>query len=232
MMGWNLVILSFAFKQMELNGGVLSSSMFVTLFLQTVYIFKFFIWESGYFRSIDIMHDRFGFYICWGCMCWITGFYTFTSLWFVNHPIENPWPVSLAIIVFGLVNIWINYDADRQRQVFRETNGNSLIWGKKPSHIVAHYVTEEGKDRTNLLLTSGWWGYSRHFHYIPEILLSLCWALPAGLASIFPYIYTIYLVVLLLERSFRDEERCRKKYGEDWKKYCRIVPYKIIPYIY
>ena len=29
----------------------------------------------------------------------------------------------------------------------------------------------------------------------------------------------------------RDDEACREKYGKDWDKYCKLVPYKIIPYV-
>ncbi|KAF9431094.1 erg24, C-14 sterol reductase [Entomortierella beljakovae] len=53
-----------------------------------------------------------------------------------------------------------------------------------------------------------------------------------GLASPLPYFYPIYFAVLLIHRSLRDEEKCRKKYGKDWDKYCEIVRWRIIPYIY
>ncbi len=29
---------------------------------------KFFHWEMGYVNTMDIQHDRAGFYICWGCL--------------------------------------------------------------------------------------------------------------------------------------------------------------------
>ncbi|RYY32672.1 hypothetical protein EON62_05075, partial [archaeon] len=32
---------------------------------------QFFWWETGYLASIDIMHDRAGYYICWGCLVWV-----------------------------------------------------------------------------------------------------------------------------------------------------------------
>lgn len=52
MMGWSVAIVAFACKQWEINGFV-SNSMLVSTCLQTVYIFKFFVWESGYFNSVS-----------------------------------------------------------------------------------------------------------------------------------------------------------------------------------
>ena len=36
--------------------------------VQEVYVLKFFHWEMGYVNTMDIQHDRAGFYICWGCL--------------------------------------------------------------------------------------------------------------------------------------------------------------------
>lgn len=69
MMAWPLLIISFSAKQSELDG--LSNAMIVSVALQLIYIAKFFVWETGYFRSLDIMHDRAGFMICWGCLVWV-----------------------------------------------------------------------------------------------------------------------------------------------------------------
>ena len=35
-----------------------------------------------------------------------------------------------------------------------------------------------------------------------------------------------------MHRQARDEDWCKAKYGADWDKYCKKVPYKMIPYIY
>ena len=37
--------------------------MMVSVGLQLIYISKFFVWEMGYMRSLDIMHDRAGWMI-------------------------------------------------------------------------------------------------------------------------------------------------------------------------
>ena len=130
----------------------------------------------------------------------------------------------------GLFCVFCNYDSDNQRYVFRQSNGNCHIWGRVPKKIVAKYSTSDGSTKTSLLLVDGWWSVSRHFHYCPEILASLCWSLPAwntGLVG--PYFYVVYLTILLTDRAFRDDDRCSKKYGKYWSEYTDKVPYKIIP---
>lgn len=62
LMGWAVLILCYAFKQYSAYGHV-SDSMIVSVGIQLVYIAKFFQWEMGYMKSLDIMHDRAGFYI-------------------------------------------------------------------------------------------------------------------------------------------------------------------------
>lgn len=46
------------------------------------------------------------------------------------------------------------------------------------------------------------------------------------------YFYVLYFAILLIHREMRDEEKCVRKYGEDWKKYTKLVPYRIIPGVY
>ena len=227
MMGWPLIILSFAAKQHELTG--LTDALFVSVALQLIYIAKFFYWETGYLRSLDIMHDRAGFYICWGCLVWVPAIYTSHSLYMVGNPHTLGLMWSSIIFVLGTLAIFTNYWADHQRQSVRASNGECTVWGKPPRIIVGNYVTEKGEKKQSLLLASGWWGVSRHFHYVPEVLGAFFWTVPALFDHALPYFYVVFLAILLTERAFRDDNRCADKYGEDWKSYCRQVPYKIIP---
>lgn len=229
MMSWGLVILSFAAKQNELYG--LSNSMIVAVALQFIYISKFFIWETGYLGSLDIMHDRAGYYICWGCLVWVPGVYTSPTMYLVNHPNHLSSAVAITIFILGAISILINFFADRQRQVVRATHGQCRVWGKKPEYMIANYETEKGEHKQSVLLHSGWWGITRHFHYIPEILGAFFWTLPALFDNFLPWFYVSFLVILLTERAFRDDRRCASKYGDDWNRYCERVPYKIIPYV-
>ena len=230
MMSWPIIILSCAAKQGELYG--LSTSMIVSVALQLLYVGKFFLWESGYLCSMDIMHDRGGFYICWGCLVWVPAFYTSPAQYLVHNPhMLSTWLAS-TIFVVGAAGILINFFADRQRQVFRKTEGTCKIWGGTPKITKAYYSTEDGKTYESLLLASGWWGISRHFHYLPEIAGALCWSLPALFGHFMPYFYVIFLTILLVDRAFRDEKRCHEKYGDYWDAHCEKVRYKLIPYLF
>ena len=237
MMFWAVALVGFAYKNASLQeDGTLQYGMAVSVYLQLLYISKFFYWEMGYMCSMDIQHDRAGYYLCWGCLVWVPAVYTSAAFFLTTAGPPLSAPVALLLALAGSLCIWINYDADRQRYVFRQTGGHCrLFFGgpRAPRHIVATYATTTdggASKKTALLLVDGWWALSRHFHYVPEILGALCWSLPAGnVALVAPYFYVIYLTILLTDRAFRDDNRCRAKYGKDWDQYCAQVPYKIVP---
>ncbi|WP_053237273.1 hypothetical protein [Sandaracinus amylolyticus] len=231
MMGWSALFLCFALHQWE-TYGFIANSMLVSSGLVMLYLLKFFVWESGYFGSLDIMHDRFGYYICWGVLVWVPSVYTIFGQYLAHHPRALSPLAAIAITALGLAALWANYEADAQRQRVRATGGKTTIWGRPPKTIVARYRTSEGVERTNLLLVSGFWGVARHFHYVPELVLALCWALPAGHTHAIPYFYLAFLAILLFDRAARDDKRCERKYGAAWEEYRRLVPYKIVPGVY
>jgi 7-dehydrocholesterol reductase len=231
MMGWPLILLSYAAKQQELYG-TLSDSMIVAIALQFIYVAKFFFWETGYLRSLDIMHDRAGFMICWGCLVWVPCIYTSPTLYLVHHPNHLGTVTATLIFLAGAGSILINYLADRQRQQVRAKNGSCRVWGNQPFLIQATYKTQAGETKQTVLLASGWWGLSRHFHYIPELMGAFFWSLPALFNHFLPYFYFVFLTILLVDRAFRHDKRCADKYGKYWGEYCQKVPYKIVPYVY
>lgn len=178
---------------------------------------------------MDIQHDRAGYYICWGCLVWVPAVYTSAGFYLTNNAPEIGFPLAALISLCGWICIWMNYESDHQRYIFRQTDGNCLIWGRKPQYIEAKYKAK-GQTKTSLLLVDGFWAISRHFHYMPEILASFFWSVPAlNTGFLGPYFYVIFLTILLTDRAFRDDSRCRAKYGPYWEEYCSKVPYKIVP---
>eukprot|EP01083_Nonionella_stella_P059992 156910_1 len=235
MMSWALIIISCVAHQIEETGRV-CDSLLVSVILQLIYCTKFFHWESGYMSSVDIMHDRAGFYICWGCMAFLPAIYTSPAVFLAHQERILGTAVSSSILITGIFGIYLNYKVDKQRQNFRNSSGKSKVFGKDPEYIVAHYKTKSDNNKTSLLLCSGFWGWARHFNYVPELLAALCWCLPAVMGNKHPgwiaMFYFPYLVLLLVDRACRDDERCSRKYGSFWEKYCEIVPYRIIPGIF
>lgn len=230
MMAWGIMLLSFAAKQYELYG--LSNSMILSAGLQLLYITGFFLHEGGYLRSLDIAHDRAGFYICWGCLVWIPAVYTSPAMYLIHHPIHLGIIAIVGIAILGIASFLIKQMVAHQRESVRSSFGNCTIWGKPPKVTIAFYIDKKGEQRQSFLLASGWWGISRHFLYIPEIALTLSWTLPALFNNFLPYFYVCYLTLLLIDRAHRVDKRCKEKYGDFWEKHCQLVPYKLIPFIY
>ncbi len=231
MMAWPVVLLSFAAKQGAIYGFV-ADSMIVAVGLQLLKVTKFFSWERGYLFSLDIMHDRAGFYICWGCLVWVPAIYTSSTLYLVEHPNRLGPLASTLVLIGGALAIGASTLADRERRRVRDTGGETTVWRRPPALIRAPYVDERGVRRENLLLASGFWGIARHFHYVPEVLSAVFWTLPAGFDHFLPWFYVVYIALLLVHRALRDDARCAEKYGEAWEEYRRRVPYRIVPGVF
>jgi len=230
MMGWAVLVINFAIASIQLNGFKLGP--IVNAVLINLYLLKFFYWETGYFNTLDITLDRAGYYLCWGCLTWVQVFYTFSAYFLVANPTQVSNPGAFTILVFGLLSITLNYMADYQKEKFKTSGGECTIWGRKAKFIQVEYKTHDGKKKKSKLLISGFWGMSRHMNYVFELMLALSWSLPALGYGVYPFFYFIFLVILLVHRTFRDDEKCSAKYGDGWIQYCKQVPYKMIPFIF
>ncbi len=63
-------------------------------------------------------------------------------------------------------------------------------------------------------------------------LAALSWTLPAVGYGIIPYGYFIFISILVVHRIWRDEEKCKAKYGKGYDEYCKRVPYRLIPFVF
>jgi 7-dehydrocholesterol reductase len=235
---WQLAGLSFFYKSYTVHNKIDYGLLFSAI-SQYVYLFKFFLWEMGYMRSIDIIVDRAGFEIQWGCLCFVPAVYTLCTRFCVMRPSGLEFPVASCIFVISLVSIALNYASDREREVFRATNGKTLVWGRKPEIIKAEYVSVDPKTgkrskKKSLLLASGFWGQARHLQYLFELMAAWSWCFLANpfVNGVIPMFYAFFLTYLLIDRANRDSKKCHLKYGKYYEEYVRRVPYKIIPGIY
>ena len=88
-------------------------------------------------------------------------------------------------------------------------------------------------DGDRRVLVSGFWGLSRHVNYLGELLMATALALCLGYpGAVWPWLYPLYYLVLLVPRQLDDDRRCAEKYGALWDEYRRAVPYRIVPWVY
>lgn len=232
--GWSCINLSFAAAQYQ-KYGYISNSMFLVNFLQFLYIGYFFYKEAWYLETLDISLDHFGWMFSFGDLVWLPAMYTLQCLYLVSNPIHltNLW--FLIIFNLGILGFIIFVTSNNQKENFKK-NYKSKIWGQKPYYIDASYIITDknGKKsfKNSKLLLSGWWVIGRHMNYTGDLILSLCYSLPCGFNSFYPYFYFFYLMILLIHRCIRDEYKCSQKYGTSWDIYCNAVPYRLIPYIW
>lgn len=169
MLGWSVLLVAFLQGQIAQYGQV-SNAFLASFILQQAYIAKFFAWESGYMASIDIMHDRLGFYICWGCLVWLPSLYPSGAYFLMCNtkpgPSDMPTWALVVTIAAGVVMIVITYLADEQRQHVRRMKGKTLVWGSPAQFLLAEYVSSDKKVHRSILLTSGWWAVSRYCYPI------------------------------------------------------------------
>ncbi|CAG0919249.1 unnamed protein product [Notodromas monacha] len=230
MVAWQIFILAFFFAGIKREG--FNYGFAVNVLLQSIYVAKFWWWESGYFWTLDVALDRAGYYLCWGCLVWVPVLYTFSSYFMVAHPPLTSPLISLLIFFVGLSAVIINYAVDREKEIFRKTGGECEIRGEPAKYIDVEYVDEKKRLRKSKLLISGFWGTLRHLNYNFEILAAFSWSCVGWHHGLAPFYYVVFLTGLLVHRVFRDEEKCRRKYGKYWEKYCSIVRYRMIPYVF
>lgn len=237
-LAWSIINFSMAAKQYELYGSLTRGMVLVNI-LHLVYILDFFWNEDWYLRTIDIAHDHFGFYLSWGDLVWLPFTYTLQAYYLAKNPVEISDLTMYIIIALGVVGYYIFRAVNAQKNDFRNHVRDSanvqkpyMIWGRPAKFIACDYQTAGGEMNRSYLLTSGFWGLSRHFNYIGDLMMSLGFCLCCGYEHLLPYYYIIYMTILLVHRVERDCVRLSMKYGEKWNEYCSVVRYKILPGVY
>lgn len=222
LIGWTVVDFSLAAKQFQLHG-TLSTPMLLVLAFQFLYVVDYFYHEEAILTTWDMVEERFGWMLCWGCLVWVPFTYSLQAYYLVNHAHELPFWGTAFIVALNLFGYYVFRSSNLQKHRFR-TDPTRPIWGRAPEFI----RTQRG----TLLLTSGFWGIGRHVNYFGDLMMALAWCLPCLFAHPLPYFYVVYFTILLIQRERRDHRKCLDKYGSDWVKYCRQVRWRIVPFVY
>jgi 7-dehydrocholesterol reductase len=182
---WTLINLSFAAAQYNKIGYV-TNSMILLNILHATYVLDFFHFEDWYLRTIDIAHDHFGFYLAWGDSVWLPWMYPLQSHFLLKNQIDLSTPYFCLVAAIGAVGYYIFRTVNNQKDLVRSTKGKCEIWGKPATFIKTSFTTTDGKIHESLLLTSGYWGISRHFNYVGDLLMSTAFCMTCGSGYILP----------------------------------------------
>jgi delta14-sterol reductase len=218
LMGLGLLNVSFAAAQVG-EMGHLTTRMWVYQAFYLAYLVNYFQFEHGMIFTWDIIAERFGWMLVWGDYVLVPFFYSLPGWYLVHDTDPMPaWQVAAlaALYVTGFV---LFRGSNEQKHQFKE-DPTRPIWGRKPETI-------GGK-----LLVSGFWGVGRKLNYTGELCMYLAWSLTTGAQSIVPYLLPLWLMVLFPHRAWRDDQRCRAKYGALWDEYCRRARFRMIPFLY
>ncbi|KAI1314805.1 erg24, C-14 sterol reductase [Mortierella claussenii] len=222
LIGWILLNFGMACKQYH-DLGRLTNSMIAVQLFETFYVVDSLWNESAVLTTMDITTDGFGFMLANGLLTWLPMNYSLQARFLAAYPVDMSLAHTILVIATQCIGYYIFRGANGQKDRFRRYGVAD------PRNKGLRYMETASGSK---LLISGWWGTARHINYFGDWLMALAWSLPCGFGSPLPYFYPIYFAVLLLHRELRDEEKCHKKYGKDWEKYCSIVRWRIIPYIY
>ncbi|RDW83252.1 Delta(14)-sterol reductase-like protein [Coleophoma crateriformis] len=257
--GWMLMDFAFVAHQYKAYGHVTDSILLITAF-QALYVLDSYWMENAILTTMDITADGFGFMLAFGDLVWVPFIYSLQARYLAVYPLSlGPMATTGVLAVVG-VGYYIFRGANNEKNRFRtnpndprvshlkyiETaSGSKLLvsgWWGTARHInyfgdwimawayclptgIAGYIVQHNFEAST--------GAEKGF--VPNgtgVATQIVQGQAKGYAMIITYFYVIYFGILLIHRERRDEAKCIRKYGEDWKKYTQIVRSRIIPGIY
>lgn len=249
LLGYIILNLAFMARQYKVHG-FLSDSIIMVVIFQAVYVADALYMEPAVVTTMDIVTDGFGYMLSFGDLVWLPFIYSIPARYLAVYPLTLGVTGISAVLAAQALGFYLFRAANNEKNRFRRDPNDPRI-----KHL-KYMETASGSK----LLISGWWGTARHINYLGDWIMGISYCGPTGLAGyiihkytnpvtgtvhtevdqgeakgwgmIFTYLYLVYFAVLLIHRERRDEEKCKRKYGKDWEKYCEKVRWRILPGVY
>ncbi|KAB8067096.1 ergosterol biosynthesis ERG4/ERG24 [Aspergillus leporis] len=191
--------------------------------------------EQMIITSWDMYFEKLGFLLTFWNMAGVPFTYCHCALYLANHnPSEYRWN-RYGLLVFSVLYIffyWVWDSANGQKNAFRHQEKGQLVkrntFPQVPWQAIENPKIIETDTGDNIMI-DGWFAIVRKPNYVPDMFFSMSWGLITGFKSPFPWFYFVFFMIMIIHRTNRDIKRCRRKYGEAWKRYEREVPYLFIP---
>ena len=215
--------------------GYVSSSMGVVLLAHFLYSNACMKGEECVPTTWDIFYEKWGWMLVYWNLAGVPFVYCFPAYYILRNNPQLPlgFAVSLAVVLLTAYYFWDTSQSqkNRFRMQLRGTYIPRNSFPQLPYGTLTdpQYITAECGDK---LLVSGWWKYARKVHYTADITMAWVWGLSCGFEGLLPYFYPVFFMGMIYHRYTRDIQRCKRKYGKDWDRYTRVVPYAFIPGIF
>ena len=220
-----LLVLSFAAHHYLTHPSDPSPGVLLYAALFSFFLVEYLFFERVHLFTYDFVAERVGLKLGWGCLVFYPFFYC-VGLWFAA---DLPNPHSPPILLFGCGALFFAGWA-----LARGANLQKYYFKTQPQRASFGPLSQRALlDGDKRVLIGGFWGLSRHINYLGELLMAAALALCLGYpGAVWPWLYPIYYLGLLLPRQIADDRRCAEKYGAMWDEYRRAVPARIVPWIY
>ncbi|KAF3769519.1 ERG4/ERG24 ergosterol biosynthesis protein [Cryphonectria parasitica EP155] len=253
MLGWILYNCAHVAKQYRTYGFVSDSIVFVTL-IQAIYVLDGVFMESAILTTMDITTDGFGCMLSFGDLVWVPFSYSMQTRYLSVYPVTLG-PVYLTGMAALLITGYSMFRAaNSQKNNFRTNPDDprvahlTYIETKTGSRLITSGWWGTARHINYLADWIQAWPYSLPTGVAGYLIQTagtnaegafkmadgreVIQGAARGWGMIFTYFYVVYFAVLLIHRDGRDDEKCHRKYGEDWEKYKKVVRWRIVPYVY
>lgn len=229
-----LLSLSTAVRQYETLGYVSGEVAFI-LMAHWLYANACAKGEELIVTTWDMYYEKWGFMLIFWNMSGVPLSYCHCTIYLASHhPDEYRWnPILLTTLFAAYIFVyWVWDSCNGQKNSFRSAERGTLTKRNTFPQVPWQSLENPKKIPTktgDAILVDGWYGLARKVHYTCDAFFAICWGLITGFKSPFPWFYPVFFVCMIAHRAYRDIERCREKYGEEWREYERQVPYLFIP---
>ena len=180
-------------------------------------------------------YEKWGFMLIFWNLAGVPLSYCHSTLYLANHPpsvYAHSKYFMVPLFIAYLFAYWVWDTTNSQKNRFRSEERGKLVvrktfpqlpWGTVKNPRIIKTSTGDS------ILVDGWYGYARKIHYTCDLFFAVSWGLVTGFRSPFPWFYPVFFFGMILHRTWRDGQRCAKKYGASWDEYKEAVPWIFIP---
>lgn len=244
---WSWFTLSFTTLSLTLQqyrrDGSVSFQMFTMLIAHVLYTNACVKGEHCIPPTWDMFYEKFGWMLNFWNISGVPFMYVLQAVYVSKNRelISNNFPYDYTVAISGynitpfsifvfctLIIGYYIFDSANHQKAFFKTKIKRNTFPLVPWSIIDEPVkciqTPKGK-----LLVDGWYAFGRKLQYTGDILMALAWGMCCGFHSPLPYFYALFFTSMISHRQWRDEIRCREKYGIYWDKFTELVPNVFVP---